>query len=79
MKYFPGGSISKESACNAVDLGSIPGSGRSPGEGIGTQLQCSCLENYTDRGAWWASVVHGVSRFGYDWVTKPIYLVPFFY
>ena len=59
MKYFPGGSISKESACNAVDLGLIPGSGRSPGEGIGTQLYYSCMENSTDRGAWWASIVHG--------------------
>ena len=42
---FPGGSDSKESACNARDLGSIPGSGRSPGEGNGNPLQYSCLEN----------------------------------
>ena len=50
---FPGGSDGKESACNAGCLGSIPGSGRSPGEGNGKRLQDSCLENSTDRGAWW--------------------------
>ena len=49
---FPGGSDSKESACNAGDLGLIPGSGRSPGEGNGNPLQYSCLENCMDRGAW---------------------------
>ena len=43
-------SDSKESACNAGDVGSIPGSGRSPGEGNGTPLQYSCLENAMDRG-----------------------------
>ena len=48
---FPGGSDSKVSACNAGDLGSIPGSGRSPGEGNGNPLQYSCLENPMDRGA----------------------------
>ena len=42
---FPGGSDGKESACSAGDLSSIPGSGRSPGEGNGNPLQCSCLEN----------------------------------
>ena len=51
----------KESACNAGDPGSIPGSGRSPGEGNGNPLQHSCLENPTDRGAWRA-VVHGVAK-----------------
>ena len=51
----------KESACNAGDLGLIPGSGRSPGEGNGYPLQCSCLENPMDRGAWWATV-HGVAK-----------------
>ena len=45
---FPGGSDSKESACNAGELGSILGSGRSPGEGNGYPLQCSCLENSMD-------------------------------
>ena len=51
----------KESACNAGDLGSIPGSGRSPGEGNGNPLQYSCLENSMDGGAWWATV-HGVAK-----------------
>ena len=50
-KGFPGGSDGKASACNAGDLGSIPGSGRSPGEGNGNPLQYSCLENSMDRGA----------------------------
>ena len=58
---FPGGSDDKESACNAGDLGLIPGSGRSPGEGNGNPLQYSCLENPMDRGAWWA-IVHGVAE-----------------
>ena len=49
---FPGGSDSKASAYNAGDPGSIPGLGRSPGEANGNPLQCSCLENPTDRGAW---------------------------
>ena len=51
----------KASACNAGDLGSIPGSGRSPGEGNGHPLRYSCLENPMDRGAWWATV-HGVAK-----------------
>ena len=51
------GTDSKESACNAGDLGSIPGSGRSSGEGNGYPLQYSCLENAMDRGAWWATVL----------------------
>ena len=46
----------KESACNAGDLSSIPGSGRSPGGGHGNPLQDSCLENPMDRRAWWAPV-----------------------
>ena len=45
---FPGGSVDKESACHVGDLGSIPGSGRSPGEGNGNPLQYSCLENPMD-------------------------------
>ena len=49
---FPGGSDSKESACNVGDPGSIPGSGRSPGEGNGSPLQYSCLENSMDGEAW---------------------------
>ena len=59
--YFPGGSDGKDSACNAGDVGSIPGSGRSPGEGNGYPLQYSCLENFMDRGAWWATA-HGVAK-----------------
>ena len=51
----------KESACNAGDLSSIPGSGKSPGEGNGYPLQYSCLENSMDRGAWWA-IVHGIAK-----------------
>ena len=52
---FPGGSEVKASACNAGDLGSIPGLGRSPAEGNGNPFQYSCLENLMDRGAWWAT------------------------
>ena len=55
-QVFPGGSDSKESACNAGDAGSILGSGRSPGGGHGNPLQYSCLENSMDRGGWWAMV-----------------------
>ena len=58
---FPGGSDGKESACNAGDPGSIPGSGRSTGEGNGNPLQYSCLENCMNRGAWRA-IVHGVPK-----------------
>ena len=53
---FPGGSAGKESACNAGDLGSIPGLGRFPGEGKGYPLQYSALENYID------CIVHGVAK-----------------
>ena len=59
--FFPGGLDGKASAYSAGDLGSIPGSGRSPGEGNGSPLQYSCLENATDRGAWQAAV-HGVTK-----------------
>ena len=58
---FPGDSGGKESACNAGDLGLIPGSGRFPGEGNGNPLQYFCLENPMDGGAWWATV-HGVTK-----------------
>ena len=58
---FPGGSIGQESACNAGDLGLIPGLGRSPGEKDGNPLQYSCLEDPMDRGAWWATV-NGVAK-----------------
>ena len=58
---FPGGSVGKGSACNMVDLGSIPGSGRSFGEKNGNPLQYSCLQNSMERGAWWITV-HGVTK-----------------
>ena len=57
----PGGSDGKASARNAGDPGSIPGLGRSPGEGNGNPLQYSCLENFMDGGAWWATV-HRVAK-----------------
>ena len=65
---FPGGSDNKDSAYNAGDLGSIPGSGRSSGEGNGNPLLYSCLGNPMDRGACWATV-HGVTK-RHDWVTN---------
>ena len=60
---FPSSSDGKESACNAGDTGSIPGLGRSPGEGNGNPLQYSCPKNPMERGAWWATVC-GVSKSG---------------
>ena len=62
MGFF-GGSEVKASAYNARDPGSIPGSGRSPGEGNDNPLQYSCLENPMEGGAWW-STVHRVSKSG---------------
>ena len=59
--WVGGGSDGKESACNVGDPGSVPGSGRSPGEGHGNPRQYSCLEKSMDRGALWA-VVHGVPK-----------------
>ena len=58
---FPFGSDSKESTCNEGNLGSIPGSGGSPGEENGYTLQYSCLENSTDREAWQATA-HGAAK-----------------
>ena len=69
MTGFPGGSEGKASACNARDPGSIPGSGRSFGEGSGNPLQYSCLGKSMDRGDGQATV-HGVSRVGHDLATK---------
>ena len=57
----PYGSDNKASACNVGDPGSIPGLGRSPGEGNRNPLQYSCLENFMDGGAWLA-IVHGVAK-----------------
>ena len=70
IRVFHHSSVSKESAYNAEDPGSIAGLGRSPGEGNGNPLQYSCLENPMDRGIWWATVL-GVARVGHDLATKP--------
>jgi len=59
--FIPFYGYGKESACNVGDLGSIPGSGKSPGEGNGNPLQYSYLENPMDRTAWWATI-HGVAK-----------------
>ena len=69
---FPGGLEGKASACNAGDLGSIPESGRSPGEGNGNPLQYSCLENPIDRGDWETGRLQymGSQRVGHDWATS---------
>ena len=67
-KGFPGTSDSKEFACNAGDPGSLPGLGRSPGDGHGYPLQYSCLDNPMDRGAWWA-IVPEVTK-SWTWLSK---------
>ena len=67
---FPCRSVSEEYACSAGILGSIPGLGRSSGEGNGNPVQYSCLENPMDRVTWRASV-HGVTRIEHELVTKP--------
>ena len=80
MGGFSDGLSGKESTCNARDLrgvGSVPGLGRSPGEGNGSPLQYSCLENLMDRGAWWATV-HGVAK-SQTQLNGWIYLKNFFY
>ena len=70
-RMSPGGSDGKESACNAADWGSIPGLGRSPGEGNGNPLQYPCLKNPVDRRAWRATV-HGVTQSDTnEWLTLP--------
>ena len=61
FKLITGASEVKASACSVGELGSIPGSERSPGEGNGNPLQYSCLENPMDGGVWWATV-HGVAK-----------------
>ena len=65
---FSGGSVVKESACSAgdTDVGSVPGSERSPGEENGNPLQYSCLENFMDRGAW-QPIVHRVIKSQARW------------
>ena len=69
-EVFPGGSGSKQSACNAGDLGSVPGLGSSPGEGNGNPLQYTCLGNPMDRGAWQA-IAHGVAN-SQTWLTNSL-------
>ena len=68
---FPGASAVKNPPANAVDMGSISGPGRSPGEGNGNPRQYSYLESLVDRGAWWATV-HGSQRVKHDLETKHI-------
>ena len=63
VEGFLAGSDSKESACNSGDLGSIPGSGRFPGEGHGNPLRYSSLENSMNTGAWWAKA-HAFAKWG---------------
>ena len=60
-RVFPGGSDSEESAHNAGDAGSIPGSGKSPGKGNDNPFQSSCLENPMGGEVWWATV-YGVTQ-----------------
>ena len=72
-KGFPGGSDSKETVCNAGDLGSTPGSGRSPGERNGNPLQYSCLENSMGRGAWRATV-YRVAKNQTHWANNTLLL-----
>ena len=71
---FPGSSDGKESACNAGDLDSIPGLGRSPGGGNSCPLQYSCLENSIDRGAWQATV-HGIAKTPFSCLWEFIFCV----
>ena len=73
--FFSGGSEVKASAWNAGDLGLIPGSGRSPGEGNGNPLQYSCLENPLEGGAW----SMGSQRVGHDWATSLFHSLFFIY
>ena len=65
-RYFPGGSDGTESAYNARNPGSIPGSGRSPGEGNGNPLQYPCLENLMGREAWQATQSMGSQIVGHN-------------
>ena len=75
MWSFPSGSVVKnlpamqETACNTGDVGSIPGLGRSPGKGNVNLFHYSCLDNFMDRRAWWATI-HGFAKAGHDIGTK---------
>ena len=70
VKHFPGGSDGKASVYNEGDLGSIPGSGRFPGEDNGNPLQYSCLENPMDGGAWCRLLLMGSQTVGHDSATS---------
>ena len=71
MVGFPGGSVVMNLPANAGDVGSIPGSGRSPGEGDGNPLQYSCLGNAVVRGTWWVAD-HGITKVGFDYNNNSI-------
>ena len=71
---LPRSESGKESPRRAGDPGSIPGLGRSPGEGNGNPRQCSCLGNPMDRGAWWATV-HGVAELDMTEVTRCLHIM----
>ena len=73
LRGFPGGSDGKEFACNAGEQGSVPGSGRSPGEGNGNPLQYSCLEDLMDRGAWEATVHEVTKSQTHNWAANTTY------
>ena len=60
----------QETTCNEGDMGSIPGLGKSPGDGNGKPLWYSCLENSMERGSWW-TILHGIATFQHNLVTKP--------
>ena len=66
---FPSGSVVKNLPATVEDAGSIPGLGRSPGEGNGNPLQYSCLGNVMDRGAWWPTVYGESQRVRYNLAT----------
>ena len=72
---FSSGSAGKEFTGSAGNLGSIPGLGRSPGEGKGHPLEYSGLENVTDRGTWWAAF-HGVTKSQHIWGTEHTHVSP---
>ena len=78
---FPGGSVVENPPARAEGTGLIPGSGRSPGDRNGNPLQYSCLENLMDKGAWWPTAAHGVTkRAGQDLANKGnIHIMPQYY
>ena len=73
---FPDSLVAKEFTCNAGDPDSIPGLGKSPGEGNGYPLQYSCLKNSMDRGTWWTTV-HGVAKSKTQLTTNTVFMPKF--